>query len=98
MNPEKIAEIIRERIMRGTYPPGRRIPSQSEMADEFGVSARTVGLAIAGLRERGYVWTLPHKGSYARPSEDWIDPGRTGGPTSTDEGRGHGRPSAEDRA
>jgi DNA-binding GntR family transcriptional regulator len=68
---EQIAEIIRERITSGELPPRRRIPSQSEMADEFDVSARTIAHAIASLRERNYLWTLPHKGSYARPPEDW---------------------------
>jgi len=68
---EKIAEIIRKRITNGELKPSRRIPSQSKMAEEFGVSVRTITLAIALLRERSYVWTLPHKGSYARPPEHW---------------------------
>jgi DNA-binding GntR family transcriptional regulator len=68
---ERIADIIRERITSGQLKPRRRIPSQSEMAEEFAVSGRTIALAIASLREHNYVWTLAHKGSYARPQEDW---------------------------
>jgi DNA-binding GntR family transcriptional regulator len=71
---QEITETIRGRITSGEYTPGRRIPSQSEMADEFGVSERTVAFAIAALRENGYVWTLPHKGSYARPRDHWRTP------------------------
>ena len=67
----EVTEAVRDRIRSGQYRPGARIPSQSEMCDEFGVSGRTIGAAIADLRERGYVWTLPHKGTYARPSDDW---------------------------
>jgi DNA-binding GntR family transcriptional regulator len=59
--------------MSGEYQPGRRIPSQSEMADELGVPSRVVGLAIADLRESGYLSTLPHKGSYTLPAECWPD-------------------------
>jgi hypothetical protein len=74
--PEKpkhfdVAGIIRGRIESGEFPPERRIPSQSEMADELGVPERTVAHAVAELRDRGYLWTLPHKGSYVRPERDW---------------------------
>jgi DNA-binding GntR family transcriptional regulator len=68
---ERVAEIVRDRITHGELKPRRRIPSQSEMAEEFGVSVHAVWRVIAYLRERGYVWTLPNKGTYARPSEDW---------------------------
>jgi DNA-binding GntR family transcriptional regulator len=68
---QQVVQIIRDRIMSGEYQPGRRIPSQSEMADELGVPSRVVGLAIADLRESGYLSTLPHKGSYTRPPECW---------------------------
>jgi hypothetical protein len=33
--------------------------------------SRTIAVAIAELRGRGYLWTLPHKGSYTRPPEHW---------------------------
>jgi DNA-binding GntR family transcriptional regulator len=68
---QRVVRIIRDRIMSGEYQPGRRIPSQSEMADELGVPSRAVGLAIADLRASGYLSTLPHKGSYTRPPECW---------------------------
>jgi DNA-binding GntR family transcriptional regulator len=67
----RIAEVLRRRIIAGEWRPRRRIPSQQALAAELGVSANTVSRAVACLRNDGYVWTLPHKGSYARPSEDW---------------------------
>jgi DNA-binding GntR family transcriptional regulator len=67
----QVAQIMRERIEKGEWKPRRRIPSQGELATEFRVSAHVVARAAAFLRSRGYLWTLPHKGSYARPSEDW---------------------------
>lgn len=68
---EQIAEFIQARIVNGELKPWRRIPSQVQMAKEFDVSARTVLRAVASLRERNYLWTLPHKGSYVLPAEDW---------------------------
>ena len=66
-----VTEEIRRRFVEGQYAPRRRIPSQAEMAEEFNVSGRTIALVIQVLRDQGYLWTLPHKGSYARPSKDW---------------------------
>ena len=68
---EEIAEIIRERITSGELKPRYRIPSHTEFSVEFNASVRTVSRAIASLRERNFLWTLPHKGSYARPPEHW---------------------------
>jgi DNA-binding GntR family transcriptional regulator len=68
---QHVAEMIRERIEQGEWQPRRRIPSQSELAEQFNVSLHVIARATADFRERGYLWTLPHKGSYARPPEDW---------------------------
>ena len=68
---EQVAEVLRERIRSGELVTRRRIPSQLAMAMEFKSSSRTVSRAVASLRERNYLWTLPHKGSYPRPPEDW---------------------------
>jgi DNA-binding transcriptional MocR family regulator len=54
-------EAIRKRILSGEYQSSRRIPSQAELATEFAVPGRTIAVAIAELRGRGYLWTLPHK-------------------------------------
>lgn len=69
-----VTTTVRDRIRDGEYRPGARIPSQSEMAKEFGVSGRTIAQVIADLRKHAYLWTLPHKGSYARPREHWQEP------------------------
>jgi DNA-binding GntR family transcriptional regulator len=68
---DQVTEVIRERIRRGVWKPRRRIPSQADLAEEFEMSGHTISRAIASLREAGYLWTLRHKGSYARPPEDW---------------------------
>ncbi|HSA49160.1 MAG TPA: GntR family transcriptional regulator [Yinghuangia sp.] len=48
------AEIIR-RIEVGTYPPGSRVPSTLEIAQEFGVVNATAAKAMRYVREEG--WT-----------------------------------------
>jgi DNA-binding GntR family transcriptional regulator len=48
------AEIIR-RIESGTYPPGSRVPSTLEIAQEFGVVNATAAKAMRHVREQG--WT-----------------------------------------
>ncbi len=47
-------EIIR-RIKDGTYPPGSRVPSTLEIAQEFGVVNATAAKAMRHVREQG--WT-----------------------------------------
>ena len=77
MNPQQttLMSTLRDRIRDGDYRPGVRIPSQAEMAEEFHVSGRTIAMVCGrNCRARGYLWTLPHKGSYARPSDHWDDP------------------------
>lgn len=70
---EEITATIRDRIRSGDYRPNHRVPSQSEMAEEFGVSDRIIIRIVADLREQGYLLTLPHKGSYVLPRERWKD-------------------------
>lgn len=73
---QQIVELMRERIESGAWRSNSRIPSQNELAYELQVSPSVVRHATAELRKRGYVRTLPYKGSYARPAEDWQrDPG-----------------------
>ena len=46
---------LRTRIARGTYAPGSRLPSLSELTKEFGVSAITVRRALRELTYEGLV-------------------------------------------
>jgi hypothetical protein len=67
----EIAEIMRQRIIGGDWPAGRKILTQRELARIFDVRHLTVREAIAHLRQRGYLRTVRNKGSYVRPREDW---------------------------
>ncbi|MFC8985194.1 GntR family transcriptional regulator [Streptomyces sp. NPDC057115] len=61
---EQIARILEERITDGTYQPRRRIPSEAQIVDEFGVSRPTARAAVQLLVDRGLVHTVRGKGSF----------------------------------
>lgn len=67
----QVAQFMPDKIESGEWKPHRRIPSQDELANEIDASPLALGRATATLRKKGYSWTLPHKGSYARLAEDW---------------------------
>jgi GntR family transcriptional regulator len=51
----EVAQSLRDGIARGEYPPGSRLPSESELAESFGVSRGTVRQAFAALRADGLI-------------------------------------------
>jgi transposase len=68
----KVAEIMRERIVSGDWPPNRKILSQNDLALIFGVGLPTIRVAITHLRQRGYLTTKPGRnGIYVRPPQAW---------------------------
>ncbi|MDH2387298.1 MULTISPECIES: GntR family transcriptional regulator [Streptomyces] len=66
----QIADLIRDRIATGEYPP-RHLLSEVQIEREFGVARMTVRKATAALREEGLITTTPGMGSFvAERSED----------------------------
>ncbi len=61
---EKIVAQIQERFMRGELKSGDRLPSERELAEQFGVSRTAVREAVKALREKGLVEILPGKGTF----------------------------------
>lgn len=55
---------ITERIERGDYAPGSVLPSENDLAEEFGVARLTVRNAIESLVERGLIRRVQGKGTY----------------------------------
>jgi GntR family transcriptional regulator len=60
----QIAEILRRRIESGRYPLDTRIPTESELVEEFEVARTTARRAVGVLREDGLIYTVPNRGSY----------------------------------
>ncbi len=68
VSPQEIADILRERIRSGELKAGDRLPTQAELAEEFGVERGTVRQALYALREDGLLTNLG-KGSPPRIAE-----------------------------
>ncbi len=63
----QIADLLAARIASGELPPNRPVPSESALQQEFGVARNTARAAVAELRRRGLVVTVPHRGTYVNP-------------------------------
>lgn len=60
----QLAGILRARIQRGDWAPGRPIPSESGLVQQYGLARSTVRRAVAALVEDGLVYTVPQRGTY----------------------------------
>lgn len=60
----QVKEILRERILDGTYLPHAKLPAESEMSSIFGVSRITVRQALNDLQKEGVIFKIPGKGTF----------------------------------
>ncbi|MFI2619971.1 GntR family transcriptional regulator [Streptomyces sp. NPDC018584] len=65
LSPQDIADAIRDRIKAGELKAGDRLPTQAELADEFGVERGTVRQAMKKLQSEGLLSNVS-KGSPPR--------------------------------
>ena len=50
---QQVEEMLRRKIQTGEYQPSMRLPSEAELAAQFGVSTITVKKAVLNLVEQG---------------------------------------------
>src|SRR5690349_12565923 len=62
----QIADVLRDRIVRGVYPPGHPLPSEPELSQEFDVSRITINRAVGLLRSDGLVRVRRGRGTFVR--------------------------------
>jgi DNA-binding GntR family transcriptional regulator len=72
----RIAGEVVERIQRGEIAPNSAIPGEKVMIRQYGVAKVTVRQAVAHLREQGWIFTVPYRGSFVADPEKW--PGNRG--------------------
>ena len=73
----KIYKDIIDGITDGTYPTGSRLPSEKELAEQYGVSRVTSKRALEMLADRGIVFRQPGKGTFVtgeRPAPEPEEP------------------------
>lgn len=64
----QIREVLRRRILDGSYPPHSQMPSESRMMAAFGVSRITIRQALGDLQKEGLIFKVMGKGSFvAKP-------------------------------
>lgn len=72
----QLADIVVRMIRSGQLAPMTPIPSESTMVKDHGVARDTARQAVAWLRDQGWVFTLPQRGTYVSPPEKWPTTGR----------------------
>lgn len=66
---QRIADLLREEIRNGTYKPGDRLPSHSELAERMQVSITTTRNAIQVLVAESLLYTATSRGTIVRSQE-----------------------------
>ena len=68
----QVADVIRQRIVRGQWPEGHRLPSLEELVAEFGVARVTVRQAVTLLANEGLLSAQQGRGTFVtgRPRQD----------------------------
>lgn len=67
--PARKADIIQHmqsRVLGGEWSPGSQLPSERELAIEYGVSRPVIREALSGLVEQGFIEIHPGRGSFVR--------------------------------
>jgi len=66
----QIADGLRFKIESGVYPPDQKLPTESDLTDEFGASRNTIRDAIKSLINLGLVETRPGQGTFVTKRPD----------------------------
>jgi len=61
-----IVQNIQSRVLSGEWAQGSQLPSERELAIEYGVSRPVIREALAGLVELGFIEIHPGRGSFVR--------------------------------
>ena len=86
---QRITADLRRQIQEGNLVPGALLPSETEVASQYGVSRQTARNALQALEHEGLVVVRPRRGRIVRSSQrlhwrlsEFERPDRTGSATS----------------
>ncbi len=65
---QRIAEVLAAEISAGSFAPGSRLPTETVLAQRFGVNRHTLRQAIATLSDAGLVSVQHGRGTFVRPA------------------------------
>ena len=69
---ESVAEKLESLILNGELKPGEKLPSEHELARQFGVSRNVVREGLRGLIEQGLVTVRPGDGVYVQTPDQSV--------------------------
>jgi GntR family transcriptional regulator len=75
----RIREDLRERILCGAWQPHDRVPSESALMAQYGVSRITVRQALGDLESARLIFKVPGKGSFVASPKPFQELGRLQG-------------------
>jgi DNA-binding GntR family transcriptional regulator len=64
----QVAAAIEHDIESGTLAAGSRLPTEDELAAQYGVARNTIRRAVEDLRTRGLLETFHGRGTYVKQS------------------------------
>jgi GntR family transcriptional regulator len=62
----EVIDVLMKRLQEGKYPPGARLPSEEQLAREFGISRVTLREALRVLSEDGILFRRHGSGTFVR--------------------------------
>lgn len=63
---QQVADQLREAIVAGEYPPGQALPSESVLAEQYGLNRTTINKAVRLLATQGLVTVEHGRGAFVR--------------------------------
>jgi len=60
----QLAAILREGIERGDYQPGRKLPSETTLMQEYGLARETVRKSVRVLVDEGLAEVVQGRGAF----------------------------------
>ena len=65
----QLAAELRQAVVAGRYPPGRRLPTEAELVASTGLSRQTVRRAFQDLVSEGVIYRVRGRGTFAVPGD-----------------------------
>ncbi|HHU87450.1 MAG: GntR family transcriptional regulator [Pelotomaculaceae bacterium] len=65
---EQLVEKIKELIINNVLKPDQQLPAVRVLASELTINPNTIQKAYRELEHRGYIYSVPGKGSFVKPA------------------------------
>jgi DNA-binding GntR family transcriptional regulator len=69
----QVAEVLKQRIADGVYPPDTQLPSQHALVEEFGIAPNTAQKVLTRLREQGFAYSVRGVGTFVASKPPSLD-------------------------